>query len=57
MQLQEIDSFSVTLLMDNITDRFLSRSPPHIIRLHMIMNKRFLPAPIAEHGFQLFSKF
>jgi 7,8-dihydropterin-6-yl-methyl-4-(beta-D-ribofuranosyl)aminobenzene 5'-phosphate synthase len=51
MQLQEIDSFAVTILMDNITDRFLSSSPPHTIRPPMIMNERFLLAPIAEHGF------
>src|SRR6476659_8355325 len=50
MRLQEIDSFSITLLMDNITDRLLPNSP-HVIRPFMIMNKRFLTAPIAEHGF------
>jgi 7,8-dihydropterin-6-yl-methyl-4-(beta-D-ribofuranosyl)aminobenzene 5'-phosphate synthase len=51
MQLQEIDSFSIKLLMDNITDRLLPSSPPVVIRPPMIINERFLPAPIAEHGF------
>jgi len=57
MKLQEIDSFSVTLLMDNITDRLLPNSPPHVIRPFMIMNKRFLTAPIAEHGFSALIEF
>ncbi|HEY9385988.1 MAG TPA: MBL fold metallo-hydrolase [Nitrososphaeraceae archaeon] len=52
MQLQEIGSFSITLLMENITDRLLpSSTSPHVIRPPMIKNERFLPAPIAEHGF------
>ena len=51
MQLQEIDSFSIKLLMDNITDRLLPSSPPVVARPPMITGERFLPAPIAEHGF------
>lgn len=50
-KLKEIDSLSVTLLMDNITDRLLPSSPPFIKRAPMIMNERFLTPPIAEHGF------
>jgi hypothetical protein len=47
MQLQEIDSFSIKLLMDNITDRMLPSSPPVVARPPMITGKRFLTAPIA----------
>jgi 7,8-dihydropterin-6-yl-methyl-4-(beta-D-ribofuranosyl)aminobenzene 5'-phosphate synthase len=50
MFLHEIDHFSVTILMDNYTDRLLPTSLP-AIRPPMIMHERFLPAPIAEHGF------
>ena len=50
MLLQEIDHLSVTILMDNYTDRLLPSSLP-AIRPPMIMHGRFLPAPIAEHGF------
>src|ERR687889_2722444 len=50
MLLQEIDHLSVTILMDNYTDRLLSSALP-AIRPPMIMHGRFLPAPIAEHGF------
>src|ERR687892_1542912 len=50
MLLQEIDHLSVTILMDNYTDRLLPSALP-AIRPPMIMHGRFLPAPIAEHGF------
>src|ERR687892_2819367 len=50
MLLQEIDHLSVTILMDNYTDRLLPTSLP-AIRPPMVMHGRFLPAPIAEHGF------
>jgi 7,8-dihydropterin-6-yl-methyl-4-(beta-D-ribofuranosyl)aminobenzene 5'-phosphate synthase len=50
MLLQGIDHLSVTILMDNYTDRLLPGSLP-AIRPPMIMHGRFLPAPIAEHGF------
>jgi 7,8-dihydropterin-6-yl-methyl-4-(beta-D-ribofuranosyl)aminobenzene 5'-phosphate synthase len=50
MFLREIDHLSVTILMDNYTDRLLSTSLP-AIRPPMVMHGRFLPAPIAEHGF------
>jgi 7,8-dihydropterin-6-yl-methyl-4-(beta-D-ribofuranosyl)aminobenzene 5'-phosphate synthase len=50
MLLQEIDHLSVTILMDNYTDRLLPSFLP-AIRPPMIMHGRFLPAPIAEHGF------
>lgn len=53
MLLQEIDHLSVTILMDNYTDRLLPGSLP-AIRPPMIMHGRFLPAPIAEHGFSAF---
>ncbi len=48
--LAEIDSLSITLLMDNYTDRLISPSYP-AIRPPMIKNELFLPPPIAEHGF------
>src|SRR5215210_1888272 len=50
MLLHEIDHMSVTTLMDNYTDRLLPTSLP-AIRPPMVMHGRFLPAPIAEHGF------
>jgi 7,8-dihydropterin-6-yl-methyl-4-(beta-D-ribofuranosyl)aminobenzene 5'-phosphate synthase len=50
-KLQEIDSLSVTILMDNITDRLLPNSQSFVKRAPMIMNERFLPPPVAEHGF------
>lgn len=50
MLLQEIDYLSVTILMDNYTDRLLPSFLP-AIRPPMIMHGRFLTAPIAEHGF------
>ncbi|HZD83736.1 MAG TPA: MBL fold metallo-hydrolase [Nitrososphaeraceae archaeon] len=48
--LKKIDHLSITLLMDNFTDRLLP-SCLHAKRPPMIKEERFLPAPIAEHGF------
>ncbi len=48
--LAEIDSLSITLLMDNYTDRLLPLLYP-AIRNPMVKNERFLPPPVAEHGF------
>ncbi len=50
MALAEIDSLSITLLMDNYTDRLLPLSYP-AIRNPMIKDGQFLPPPVAEHGF------
>lgn len=50
MALAEIDSLSITLLMDNYTDRLLPLSYP-AIRNPMVKNEQFLPPPVAEHGF------
>jgi 7,8-dihydropterin-6-yl-methyl-4-(beta-D-ribofuranosyl)aminobenzene 5'-phosphate synthase len=55
MFLREIDHLSVTILMDNYTDRLLPTSLP-AIRPPMVMHGRFLPAPIAEHGFSTILK-
>ncbi|MGI0025538.1 MAG: MBL fold metallo-hydrolase, partial [Nitrososphaera sp.] len=48
--LLDVDRISITLLMDNCTDRLLASSkvakrPP------MMGNEEILPAPLAEHGF------
>jgi 7,8-dihydropterin-6-yl-methyl-4-(beta-D-ribofuranosyl)aminobenzene 5'-phosphate synthase len=48
--LQKVDRISVTLLMDNYTDRLLP-SVEHAARAPMAKNERILPAPVAEHGF------
>jgi 7,8-dihydropterin-6-yl-methyl-4-(beta-D-ribofuranosyl)aminobenzene 5'-phosphate synthase len=48
--LKKIDHLSITLLMDNFTDRLLP-SCLHAKRPPMLKEERFLPAPIAEHGF------
>ena len=52
MTLPEIDSLSITLLMDNYTDRLLPSSLI-AIRPPMMKNEQFLPPPppVAEHGF------
>lgn len=50
MSLASIDRISITLLMDNITDRLLPNSP-HTQRPHLGKDGKFLPPPIAEHGF------
>lgn len=50
--LPEIDSLSITLLVDNYTDRLLP-STSVAIRPPMMKNEQFLPPPppVAEHGF------
>ena len=50
--LPEIDSLSITLLVDNYTDRLLPSSLI-AIRPPMMKNEQFLPPPppLAEHGF------
>ena len=49
-RLQETDSLSLTLLMDNVTDRLLPNPYPFVTRATMIANQRVLPSPVAEHG-------
>lgn len=53
--LAPVDRLSVTLLMDNYTDRLLPLSYP-AIRPPMIKNEVFLPPPMAEHGFSVLLK-
>lgn len=50
MHLVPISKVSITLLMDNVTDLLLA-STPHAFRPPVGNNGKFLPAPIAEHGF------
>jgi 7,8-dihydropterin-6-yl-methyl-4-(beta-D-ribofuranosyl)aminobenzene 5'-phosphate synthase len=50
MQVVPINKVSITLLMDNITDRLLPNSL-HAHRPPLGKDEKFLPAPIAEHGF------
>jgi 7,8-dihydropterin-6-yl-methyl-4-(beta-D-ribofuranosyl)aminobenzene 5'-phosphate synthase len=50
MELVPIDKISITLLMDNVTDRLLPNSQ-HAHRPPLGKDGKFLPAPIAEHGF------
>ena len=50
MNLQEIDSVKITILVDNITDRLLP-SLSIVKRPSMISNQRIAESPIAEHGF------
>jgi 7,8-dihydropterin-6-yl-methyl-4-(beta-D-ribofuranosyl)aminobenzene 5'-phosphate synthase len=50
MRLVPISKISITLLMDNVTDRLLSNSS-HVLRPPLGKDEKFLPAPIAEHGF------
>jgi 7,8-dihydropterin-6-yl-methyl-4-(beta-D-ribofuranosyl)aminobenzene 5'-phosphate synthase len=47
MELAPIEKISITLLMDNITDRLLPNSP-HAHRPPLGKDGKFLPAPIAE---------
>jgi 7,8-dihydropterin-6-yl-methyl-4-(beta-D-ribofuranosyl)aminobenzene 5'-phosphate synthase len=50
VRLVSINKISITLVMDNITDRLLPNSPlAH--RPPLGKGEKFLPAPIAEHGF------
>lgn len=50
MQLSPVNKISITLLMDNVTDRLLANSP-HAYRPPLGEDEKFLPAPLAEHGF------
>lgn len=50
MNLQEIDSAKITILVDNITDRLLPSSSI-AIRPSMICNQRIAEFSIAEYGF------
>ena len=50
MNLQEIDSVKITILVDNITDRLIP-SLSIVKRPSMISNQRIAESPIAEHGF------
>ena len=50
MNLQEIDSAKITILVDNIIDRLLPSSSV-VIRPSMTSNQRIAESPIAEHGF------
>jgi 7,8-dihydropterin-6-yl-methyl-4-(beta-D-ribofuranosyl)aminobenzene 5'-phosphate synthase len=55
IQLQEIDKISITILIDNYTDRLLQNTP-HTLRSPMISGEKFLRAPLAEHGFSALIK-
>lgn len=50
MNLQEIESAKITILVDNITDRLLPSSSM-VKRPPMISNQTISKSPIAEHGF------
>jgi 7,8-dihydropterin-6-yl-methyl-4-(beta-D-ribofuranosyl)aminobenzene 5'-phosphate synthase len=50
MPLVPLNKISITLLMDNVTDRLLPNSQ-HAHRPPLGKDEKFLPAPIAEHGF------
>ncbi len=50
MNLQEIESAKITILVDNITDRLLPSSSM-VKRPPMISNQTITKSPIAEHGF------
>ncbi|AFU59902.1 putative beta-lactamase domain-containing protein [Candidatus Nitrososphaera gargensis Ga9.2] len=50
MRLLPVSKMSITLLMDNVTDRLLASSP-HAHRPPLGRDGKFLPAPLAEHGF------
>jgi len=52
MNLQEIDSAKITILVDNITDRLLPSSSL-VKRPPMVSNQKIARAPIAEHGFSI----
>ena len=54
--LPEVERLSITLLMDNYTDRLLPSSGQLIIRPPMTKNERFLIHPIAEYGFSALIK-
>jgi 7,8-dihydropterin-6-yl-methyl-4-(beta-D-ribofuranosyl)aminobenzene 5'-phosphate synthase len=50
MRLVPANKISITLLMDNVTDRLLPNSQ-HAHRPPLGKDERFFPAPMAEHGF------
>src|ERR671910_514762 len=50
LQMQEIESAKITILVDNITDRLLPSSSI-VKRPPMISNQTISKSPIAEHGF------
>ena len=50
MRLVPVSKIAITLLMDNVTDRLLPDSR-HAYRPPLGRGEKFLPAPIAEHGF------
>lgn len=50
MRLAPVDRISITLLVDNVTDRLLESSQ-HACRPPLGRDEKILPAPIAEHGF------
>ena len=50
MRFVPVNKISLTLLMDNVTDRLLPNSQ-HAHRPPIGKDEKFLPAPIAEHGF------
>ena len=50
MRLVLVNKIAITHLKDNVTDRLLPDSP-HAQRPPLGRDERFLPAPIAEHGF------
>jgi 7,8-dihydropterin-6-yl-methyl-4-(beta-D-ribofuranosyl)aminobenzene 5'-phosphate synthase len=52
MNLQEIDSAKITILVDNITDRLLPSSSL-VKRLPIVIYQKIARAPIAEHGFSI----
>src|SRR5215831_13847937 len=54
-RLQEIDKISITILIDNFTDRLLPNTS-HALRTPMIKDEKFLRAPLAEHGFSALMK-
>jgi 7,8-dihydropterin-6-yl-methyl-4-(beta-D-ribofuranosyl)aminobenzene 5'-phosphate synthase len=55
IRLQEIEKISITILIDNYTDRLLENTS-HTLRSPMIRGEKFLPAPLAEHGFSTLIK-
>lgn len=50
LTLLDVDRISITLLIDNYTDRLLPSSQI-AKRTPLVKNEKILPAPIAEHGF------
>jgi 7,8-dihydropterin-6-yl-methyl-4-(beta-D-ribofuranosyl)aminobenzene 5'-phosphate synthase len=52
MHLVPVNKISITLLMDNVTDLLLA-STPHAQRPPLGKDGKFLPVPIAEHGFSV----